>query len=278
MPGASRANLFEPTGKIYDHKSITTFRLNFRTLALREILALISLAAAAGGQSFEVASIRPHVFTNGSGAGRSGISTSGNRVTASIVTLNRLIMEAYDVKEYQISGGPSWSAQRASSFDVSAVAAGDGTLTQERSRPMLQSLLADRFQLTLHRETKELPVYALVVAKNGPRLKQSAPDAKAGFDSSTGVAGFMTATGVTMTGLANRLSGEAGRPVVDRTDVTGNYDFKLQWLRDPNQPDAAPNSPSLFTAVQEQLGLKLESAKQATEVLVIDRAEKPSEN
>jgi len=162
-------------------------------------------------------------------------------------------------------------------------------------------LLADRFQLTLHRETKEQSVYALLVAKNGPKLQESQTkdgQAKEG----TGPRGPMmrmgrgelSGQGVALDMLTRTLSSQLGRTVIDRTGLKGNFDFKLTWTPDPGQsagppgggpppgadapPPPDPNGPSIFTALQEQLGLRLESQKGPVEMLVIDRVEKPSEN
>jgi uncharacterized protein (TIGR03435 family) len=158
-------------------------------------------------------------------------------------------------------------------------------LTRDQARVILQAVLADRFRLKVHRETKDLPVYALAVGKKGPTMKESAPDVKfaAGFEMLPFAR--MTNRKTTMIQLAGFLSVYAGRPVVDRTGLTGSYDFTLEWnlddvqQREPGVPGGAnPARPSLFTAVQEQLGLKLEPSRAPIEVLVIDHAEKPSEN
>jgi uncharacterized protein (TIGR03435 family) len=162
-------------------------------------------------------------------------------------------------------------------------------------RERLRALLAERFQLTLHRETKEQSVYALVVAKGGPKLQQG--QAK----EATGPRGPMmrmgrgelSGQGVELEMLTRTLSSQLGRTVIDRTGLKGNFDFKLTWTPDPGQsagppgglpagadapPPPDPNGPSVFTALQEQLGLRLESQKGPVEMLVIDRVEKPSEN
>jgi uncharacterized protein (TIGR03435 family) len=149
---------------------------------------------------------------------------------------------------------------------------------------MLRTLLADRFQLQLHRETKDLPVYALVVGKNGPKLMEGAADTKfSNIQASTSRHGIrMTATHETMGQLAGQIGIYAGRPILDMTGLTGSYDFKLEWVQEnPGavSPDASDLSgASLLEAVQDQLGLKLEARKSHMEILVIDRAEKPSEN
>jgi uncharacterized protein (TIGR03435 family) len=170
---------------------------------------------------------------------------------------------------------------------------------------MLQALLADRFKLSIHRETKELPVYALVAAKNGPKLQEAKADATYpnGIKGPDGVArggmmriggGEVTGQGLPIANLTRMLSQQLGRTVIDKTGLTGKYDFTLQWTPDESQgpmfkgADGAPpggnpappesSGPSLFTAIQEQLGLKLESQKGPVEIIVIDHVEKPSQN
>jgi uncharacterized protein (TIGR03435 family) len=153
---------------------------------------------------------------------------------------------------------------------------------------MLQDLLADRFHLKLTREAKEMPIFALVLAKSGAKLKESTVG-EDGRRMQTG-RGRIEVQGIDMASLANMLSQQLGRTVVDKTGLTGNYDFKLEWTPDLGQPQgpkeiggaetAPPDSlgPTIFTALQEQLGLKLESTKGPVEILVIERVEKPSEN
>jgi bla regulator protein BlaR1 len=146
-------------------------------------------------------------------------------------------------------------------------------------RTMLQALLADRFQLKVHRETREVPMYALVVAKNGAKLQESSVDDQPrGSTTGDGSGMHMDIARGTMTQLANRLSvNGAGRPVLDRTGLTGIYTFKLNWV---NAVASVSDSalPPLDLALQEQLGLRLESIKGPLEILVIDHAEKPTAN
>ncbi len=220
--------------------------------------------------SFDVASVKPSSEPNGS---NSGISTDDSLLRASNVTLTRLIMGAYAVQEGQIIGGPKWINELR--YDVTARTAshaGDAEMMQ-----MLQPVLAERFQLAFHRETRTFSGYALTVAKGGIK----ATVATGNGSSTHGTRGHIEATGCPMWRLAVRLSSQlGGAPVVDQTGLTALYDFKLEWtpeelLAKTSDPSAPP---SLFTALQEQLGLKLEARKLPTEVLVIDRAEPPSEN
>jgi uncharacterized protein (TIGR03435 family) len=142
---------------------------------------------------------------------------------------------------------------------------------------LLQSLLADRFHLQIHRDMKEMPVYALVPGKNGPKLKPSLPDAKASASARSGPVNAIMFSKASMAQFASTLSGFADRPVLDKTGLTGAYDLKLQWS-DDSQAAQDSGAPSLFTAVQEQLGLKLEAQRSPVEVLIIDQAERPTEN
>jgi uncharacterized protein (TIGR03435 family) len=249
---------------------------------MRAFVAVV-IAGMAAGQSapapaFEVASIKPHEFGGASGSGgRLGISISGSRVTGSIMTLNRLIAEAYSVKSYQISGGPAWGSDSSTVFDIEARA--ESAPTMDQVHAMLQTLLADRFHVKLHRETKDLPVYDLVVGKSGPKLKESAADATSMLSRQRTQTGSQKLTfgKATIATLANGLTTDAGRPVIDKTGLTGSYSFSLEWTVDGTPADVA-TGPSIFTAVEEQLGLKLESSKAPTEILVIDHAEKPTQN
>ncbi len=230
----------------------------------------------------------------------------GGKFSAKNMTLKMLIEEAYDVKDSQISQAPPWFDS--AHFDIEAkpedaVAAAIDKLPrdqrQKRLRQMMQGLLADRFKLSLGHETKDLPIYALVVAKNGPKLKvsdfkppehpETMPPPTRGRGQPPGSMsmgpGSITSTGNELAVLASALSnaGELGRIVVDKTGLTGRYDFTLKWTPDSQrQADATsppdPSSASLFTAIQEQLGLKLEPQKAPMDVLVIQHVEKPSAN
>jgi uncharacterized protein (TIGR03435 family) len=264
--------------------------------------------SSAGGFAYEVASIKPNKA--GNNLRRMMYTPDGISVTGG--TLQALLEEAYGVQNFQISGAPAWlNSER---YDIEAKI--DGSVADdfkkltadqrrlERAR-MLQKLLADRCKLTVHIETRELPVYALVVAKNGPKFQEAKTGESypSGIKGPDGIArggmmrmgrGELTGQGVPLTFLVSQLSRHLGRTVLDKTGLTGNYDFTLQWTPDDGQgpmlkgPDggqpaaegAPPESsgPSVFTALEEQLGLKLESQKGPVEIVVIDHVEKPSEN
>jgi uncharacterized protein (TIGR03435 family) len=239
--------------------------------SLRPLLATLTLttALATGVHAqdrttapvFEVAAIKPH---NPSDAG-GGFSFQHGRLIISNTWLRILVMSAYGVKDFQVSGGPNWIDSE--KFDVLAQAPYNSD--PRDLNPMLQALLADRFKLAVHHETRETTVYALVLAKNGPKLQRSAPDAQ--YSMRMGPAG-MSATKMSIHNFADTLSGYARRRVIDKTGLQGDFDFKFDWS------PTDPNSPSIFTALQEQLGLKLEAKKGPVEFLIIDHAEKPSEN
>jgi bla regulator protein blaR1 len=263
----------------------------------------------AAAHVYEVASIRP----DKSGDPRFQIDSTPNGFTAN-TTLQSLIRLAYGVEDNQISGAPKWVNSDKYKIEAKmdgATAAELDKLSDDQSEParrrMLQALLEDRFKLMLHRETKELPVYSLVVAKDGPKLQEAKPgepdgDGRTGPDGRPAVGGHFLRMGrgqlnghsLGMKEIVRSLSEQLGRTVVDRTGLTGNYDFSLQWTPDEGQPSAfkepvggqGPAStppadssgPTIFTAIQEQLGLKLESQKGPVEILIIDHAEKPSAN
>jgi len=177
-----------------------------------------------------------------------------------------MIREAYDVRDFQITAGPAWlDTDR---FDIRAKAK-EGVSTRQM-KTLLQALLADRFQLRLHRETKELPVYTLSVAKNGAKFREATAD-----DQHTTAAGpgEITDHGVAIPIFIKQLSGLVDRAVVDQTGLKGSYDLNLQWTREQD------TGPSLFTALEEQLGLKLSGGKGPVEILVIDHVVRvPIEN
>jgi bla regulator protein blaR1 len=253
---------------------------------------------------FEVASVKP----NKSGATRApSMILPGGRFTATNNTLRALILNAYGIfaSPSLLSGGPGWIDSE--TYDVEAKAeagaipkGAPSKVNWEKTRLMLRTLLADRFKLSIRRETKVMPVYELVVAKNGPKLKKSDQDCAASTTACHGFSGNPTrlsGAAVDMYDLALILSRYSDRPVLDNTGVQGLFDIKLQWnpfagraqpteevprapgaeAREGRSPD--PDSlPPLITALEQQLGLKLESRKGPVEIYVIDHVERPSEN
>ena len=238
------------------------------------VLALSRAQSQDPPDRFEAASVRE----NSVGGRTGGIRRTPGGVTARNITLRGLLREAYQVKGFQFVGGPAWL--KSDKFDV--VAKASATSTPEQIQHMFQTLLKERFKLELHRETKLMPVYTLVVNKAQPKLRESA----AGDGRIRAVRGQVKGEKVTTESLADFLSGFLGRVVLDKTGLTGFYDFELEFTP-PGGTRSKPASegassfddaaaPTLLTAVRKQLGLKLEARKGPVEVLVIDRVEKLS--
>jgi uncharacterized protein (TIGR03435 family) len=240
--------------------------------------------------AFEVASIKLHELPPGMMGlqigGPSTLRISGNRV-ATFGSLSMLIMAAYNLRLHQIAGWPEWTDPSGNPllFDIQAKADGSGVLSMDQARQMMQTLLADRFHLQVHQDSKEVPVYELTVDKNGPKLKETAPgtESKATSVLSHGVWKINYAN-FSMADLVTRIASNFDRPLLDKTGLKGSYDFTLEYRR-VNPDDAvaavpranADTGPSIFSALQ-QLGLKVVHIKDPIEVTVIDHAEKPSEN
>jgi bla regulator protein BlaR1 len=243
------------------------------------------------GLKFEVASIKP---SDRDARGMTLQLMPGGGLRAVNVRLRGLIEFAYDVDRSRISGGPGWLESEG--FDI--LAKGQGGEVRDTGGPpsreqvqevrlRLQALLADRFQLKVHRDPKEMAVYALAVAKNGHKLRESGDGYGIRRDR-----GQMTGQGATLEMIAHVLTSVLGRPVLDRTRLGGKYEFKLEWTEEmlgsigkDGPVDAAlearpadSTGPSIFSALQEQLGLKVESQKGPVDIIVIDRAERPSAN
>jgi uncharacterized protein (TIGR03435 family) len=256
---------------------------NAHTVAVVLAFSTWSAFGQTSPPKFEVASIKP---ADPNVRGFRIQTDPGGRYIATGVTVKFLITQAYGVRNFQVSGAPGWTDS--ARYDINAK--GEIRIEDKPGQMdlMLQDLLADRFHLKLTREAKEMPIFALVLAKSGAKLKESTVG-EDGRRMQTG-RGRIEVQGIDMASLANMLSQQLGRTVVDKTGLTGNYDFKLEWTPDLGQPQgpkeiggaetAPPDSPgpTIFTALQEQLGLKLESTKGPVEILVIERVEKPSEN
>lgn len=226
--------------------------------------------------TFEIASVK--LRGPDQRGGSLPFSISGSRLTVSGMTLTFLICLAYDIQRYQLIGGPGWIDTEY--YDIAAKAEGQDTLTMERARPMLQALLSDRFHVKIQRETRDLPVYALVIGKNGSKLKEGTADSTPMIrGGGSGELVELTVINSPLATFAAAISGMAGRPVVNRTGMTGGYDFKVAWTREISVPTdgASDPGPSLFTAIAE-LGLKLETTRAPFEVVVIESIERPSEN
>ena len=251
---------------------------------MRSATTLILILAASGaafGQTFEAASIRVR-----QGAPQWKFATSGSRLTIESYTLFGLVQEAYDLQNYQVqsAGMPALMLSNDTLYDITAKAEGDGTPTRAQFRQMLQALLADRFKLKVRWEPVEMPVYALVVGKGGPKFKPSSPDSdptvRVTCSPNCTSNYVVTMPKGTMEDLARQLGGPGmERPVVDKTGVAGTFDIKLTYKPERSgNPEPDLNDISIFTAVQDQLGLKLEPRQATIDTLVVDHVEKPSEN
>jgi len=263
-------------------------------------------AQAPASAAFEVASVRP----NKSGDGRVMVGVQpGGRFNASNVPLRLLLRQAFNVQDFQIVGGPDWITS--DRFDVVAKAPDGVEFTADVMRPMLRTLLVERFKLAFHNETRDMPVYALMKARtdgklgaglmpasidcaalggrrgSGPPPAPPQPGQKMDCGMMIGP-GRLNAGGMPMSNLATALAPQVGRIVLDKTELMGNYDFELSYapeaigsvggppLLNGGPLPVDPNAPNLFTALQEQLGLKLDSQRGPVDVVVIDRIEQPA--
>jgi uncharacterized protein (TIGR03435 family) len=239
---------------------------------VKAILAVI-FAIAVNAQTppaFEAASI--HQSSTDESHTRLGFS--GGRFSAENCTLSFIIEQAYGLRDFQLVGGPQWVLDgNGSRFDIQAKAA--ASTSDDQLKLMARALLADRFRLKVHREMRPVPVYALVIAKSGPKLQTPKPGELRSIES--GPPGFMSGANVPMSLFIDEFSGKVDRPVIDKTEFSNRFDFTLRWTPDKSG-NADPNLGSIFTAIQEQLGLQLRAQKLPIEVLVIDHVEKPSAN
>jgi len=270
------------------------------------LTGLAMAQAPAARPQFEVASVKPN--TSGTPNDRINGPLGGNRFAATNINLRLLITLAYNVKNFEISGGNG--VVDTGRYDIEARAA-EARPGEEQARLMLQALLADRFQLMVHRETKEVPVYVLVPVKGGAKLAEPKEGSCIKFDPASPpppptpgqpppkfCGGFMmgpnTLRGgrISMKQFAEGLSNILGRPIIDKTGYTGTLDVALEFSQEGvdmvglfggapfivGKPPDDDTKPSIFTALQDQLGLKLESQKGPAQILVVDHAEKASEN
>jgi uncharacterized protein (TIGR03435 family) len=224
---------------------------------------------------FEVASVKP----NNSGSQNSNMELHpGGRVTGTNVALGGLLRTVFNLQPHQLVNAPEWIDT--ARFDIEAKPDREYSTREDALAPellaMLRNLFADRFKLVAHREMRDTSVYALVAVRGdgtlGPQIRRSQVDCEAARCRISTSAGRIVGTGTTISELMRRLSPTLGRPVVDRTGLSGPFDLELKWS--PEQADTA--GPSIFTAIQEQLGLKLESQRAPIEVMVIDRLERPA--
>jgi uncharacterized protein (TIGR03435 family) len=273
----------------------------------------VAFVAAQESPTYEVASVK----RNTAGDGRILVQMlPGNRINFTNVPAQQLVSMAYQLQQFQLVGGPSWLAT--DRYDIVAKLEGEPKPmvpgTPNPAMLAMRTLLAERFKLKLHKETRDMDVYALVVVKPGvlgPALKQSTTDCVAQANARRGgpppglppsppgpndpfpcglmgVPGMLRMGGMPIAQFTQMLTGQSGRIVFDRTGLTGNWDFILRFAAEQrggpppppgvNLPPVDPDAPSLFTALQEQLGLKLESTKAPVEVTVIDSIEHPTDD
>lgn len=240
------------------------------TRLLATILCLVTVGVAQPAPTFDVATVKRSESFESGGAVRIGMTAAHGELRLAGSTLRNCIRWAYAVRGNQVIG-PAWLDSE--HYDIAGKASAEAG--EEQLRLMLRALLAERFKLALHRETRDLPSYTLSAAKSGAKIHPDTGDGPSRYYPGRG---GVSAQHVTMDRFAELLAGRLDRPVVNMTSLTGTYDIELKWT-----PDAAAAGddlgPSVFTAIQEQLGLRLDARKVPTEVLVIDRAERsPIEN
>jgi len=238
----------------------------------RIIAALLaSVLHAQPSLHFEVASIRPSTADPKDGS--SVRLFEGGRIRIVNEPVKLLVRIAFRLQNVQIAGGPEWIAT--DGYDIDAKTGRAEKPQPDELTPMMRSLLDERFQLKFHQETRLISSYALSVAKGGPKLKLTGGDESSSTNTLPDGTSHMVAANTSMAMLANYIGNRLGAMVVDKTGLTGVYDFKLDWAPD-ERPDSS--APSLVTALRDQLGLRLESGKNPVEVLVIDSIERPSAN
>ena len=262
-------------------------------MMLRRAVLFITGVACAFAQpkrQFEVASIRPTADKTNQFMMPGG--PHGGTYRATGITLKMLIMYAYGVPAaFQVAGGPSWIGNER--WDIQAKVE-EETTSRDQFVEMLRGLIEDRFRLKVRRETKKMPVYELLVRKSGAKLEPHTGDPPRPEDHLRMGVGSMRFLDSGLDLLVYQLSLQVGRKVIDKTGLTGRYDFTLEWAPEPGQggpesiglppdpnlrpPPADPNRPSIFAAVQEQLGLRLDSHKGPVDLIVIESVEKPSAN
>jgi uncharacterized protein (TIGR03435 family) len=259
-------------GRVYSGRGIWVTRA---IVSLAVCVAGLVCGQAAVQQQFEVASVKP---IKADPRYSSGIRTRPGRIDAGNVTLKRCIIGSYGVGPHQIVGGPDWLDS--DTFEISAKAetpdSGDAELMA-----MLQGLLAERFKLALHRENRMMQAFVLEVDKSGSKMDKATPPGESQTSTSTSNAGVViNARFIDMESFAKVLARKTELPVVNQTGLTGRFHLKLSWTPESTRPpeNGITEGVSLFTALQEQLGLRLRKQRTAVEVLVVDRAEKPSEN
>lgn len=244
-------------------------RLTLKLMGCALAIAPVIVRAQSSAK-FEAVSIKP----NRSGAAGSETDTTPGRLSLVNVTPLSILLRAFGVLAPQIAGAPAWILTER--YDVIAVTGSGDALTNEARQPFLQALLADRWQFRYHSETRDIRGYSLIVAKNGTKITaHSGPGEYAMKIQAAEGRLILRSTRGNMGRLAEILSGQTNSLVTNDTGLSGEYDFTLEWVPDQN-PDVSGSS--LFTSLQEQLGLRLQAERRPAKVIVIDRIERPSEN
>ncbi len=226
---------------------------------------------------WEVATVKP---SDPNDTGGQHIRLRGGHVMLLDTTVEQFLLLGYGVQKSQLAGEPDWA--KTAKWDVDGVPDAEGEANWRQLQEMMQKILKERFGLTLHREQREMPVYALIVAKGGSKMILNTSDPSGLMDQQNSAVGGLDTEVIKnafMSDLTQILQFRVDRPVVDQTGLTGRYDFGLKWTTDESRaPTDGTAPPGLFTAIQEQIGLKLEPVKAPAEVLVIDAVERPSAN
>ena len=249
-------------------------------MVLRFLIAALLAASAFAQSEFDVASVKPNRLDDRIVTIHIG---PGGRFAVRGYTLKLLIQQAYSVMGWQIAGGPPWADS--DRYDITATVRMPGDLTRERLSPMLERLLADRFQLRIHRDSKEMAGFALEIGRGGAKLKPASDGVPRPDTIRMSGIGFR-GQGLTIADLVQIIGGTLSRPVADKTALKGLYDVELHWTEQtdrnsyglPNPESTDLDGSNLFTALRDQLGLKLTAQKIAVPMIVIDRAEKASSN
>ena len=232
--------------------------------------------AKSADPDWDVATVKP---SDPNDNGYQRIRTQGQHVVLLDHTVEDILLIGYGLQKSQLAGEPNWV--KTERWNVDGVSDIEGEPSLRQLQEMMQKILAERFGLKLHHEQREMPVYALTVAKGGPKLAPDTSDPNGWMNQQNNMSNGRDVEALKNTSMADLaliLQFRVDRPVVDQTGLQGRYDFKLQWTTDETREPAPDAPPGLFTAIQEQIGLKLEPVKAPADVLVIDQVERPGAN
>jgi uncharacterized protein (TIGR03435 family) len=233
-------------------------------------------ATADAHLSFAAATIKPHDPNDPCG-GCAGFNAEGDRIKIHNKSVSSMMQVAYAINPRQIVGAPDWCFNK--TFDIVGTTDTQGELTGPQFQALLQNLLSDRFGLKFHHDKRDLPVYAIQIAKGGPKFKSAGPSEQPDSDDNrNGQDETISLISTSLNDFTMRMQLFVDRPVVDQTRLTGKYDFALHYTVDETRTSDPNAPPALFTAIQQQLGLKLQPTKAPVDVFVIDHVEQPSAN